>query len=128
YEPDTGEFVIHTPDESARKDYIGGAARDATVAAVFAQLITAGERHGVHCFLVPLRDADGNDLPGVTTSDCGHKGGLNGVDNGRIVFDRVRVPRDALLNRYADVSADGTYSSPIENPSRRFFTMLGTLI
>ncbi|UYM07047.1 acyl-CoA dehydrogenase family protein [Solicola gregarius] len=128
YDSDTDEFVIHTPDRLARKDYIGGAAQHATMAAVFAQLVTDGTTHGVHCLLVPIRDAEGSDLPGVTTSDCGHKGGLNGVDNGRITFDHVRVPRAALLNRYADVAADGTYSSPIENPSRRFFTMLGTLI
>ncbi|PQP55217.1 acyl-CoA oxidase, partial [Mycolicibacterium austroafricanum] len=63
-----------------------------------------------------------------TTSDCHYKGGLPGVDNGRIQFDQVRVPRQNLLNRYADVAADGTYTSPIENPNRRFFTMLGTLI
>jgi acyl-CoA oxidase len=54
--------------------------------------------------------------------------GLNGVDNGRIWFDDVRVPRTALLNEYADVSADGVYSSEIDNPDRRFFTMLGTLV
>jgi acyl-CoA oxidase len=64
----------------------------------------------------------------VTTSDCEYKGGLPGVDNGRIVFDHVRVPRENLLNKYGDVAADGTYSSPIENPNRRFFTMLGTLV
>lgn len=50
------------------------------------------------------------------------------MDNGRIVFDNVRVPRANLLNRYADVAEDGTYSSPIENENKRFFTMLGTLI
>ena len=100
----------------------------ARVAAVFAQLITEGEGHGVHCFVVPIRDDDGNDLPGVTTSDCQYKGGLPGVDNGRIQFDQVRIPRENLLNKYADVAEDGTYSSPIENPGRRFFTMLGTLI
>ncbi|MDQ0284669.1 acyl-CoA dehydrogenase family protein [Rhodococcoides fascians] len=133
YDPKTDEFVINSPTPSSRKDYIGGAAETATVAAVFAQLITAGpgeepEGHGVHCFFVPLRDENGDDLPGVTTSDCQYKGGLPGVDNGRLMFDRVRIPRDNLLNKYADVSADGTYTSPIENPSRRFFTMLGTLI
>ena len=47
----------------------------------------------MHCFLVPIRDEQGRDLPGVTTSDCGHKGGLRGVDNGRIMFDEVRIPR-----------------------------------
>jgi len=132
YDAASEEFVIHSETPNARKDYIGGAAETATIAAVFAQLITGqnGEQvnHGVHCFLVPIRDDEGNDLPGVTTSDCQYKGGLPGVDNGRIVFDHVRVPRTNLLNKYGDVAADGAYSSPIENPNRRFFTMIGTLI
>ncbi len=128
YDPETQAFVIDSPTPTSRKDYIGGAAETARVAAVFAQLITQGEGHGVHCFVVPLRDDEGNDLPGVTTSDCHYKGGLPGVDNGRIQFDQVRIPRVNLLNKYADVAEDGTYSSPIENPNRRFFTMLGTLI
>ena len=128
YDPATQEFVIDSPTRTSRKDYIGGAANTARVAAVFAQLITAGEGHGVHCFVVPIRDDDGNDLPGVTTSDCQYKGGLPGVDNGRIQFDQVRIPRENLLNKYADVAEDGTYTSPIANPGRRFFTMLGTLI
>jgi acyl-CoA oxidase len=38
------------------------------------------------------------------------------------------VPREALLNHFADVAEDGTYSSPIANETRRFFTMLGTLV
>ncbi|MDQ2636453.1 MAG: acyl-CoA dehydrogenase family protein [Actinomycetota bacterium] len=129
YDPATQEFIIDSPTRTSRKDYIGGAAETAQVAAVFAQLITPdGVVHGVHCFLVPLRDDDGNDLPGVTTSDNHYKGGLPGVDNGRLQFAHVRVPRENLLNKYADVAEDGTYSSPIENPNRRFFTMLGTLI
>ncbi|MFT3901040.1 MAG: acyl-CoA dehydrogenase [Gordonia sp. (in: high G+C Gram-positive bacteria)] len=133
YDPKTQEFILNSPTELARKDYIGGAGEHAKVSAVFAQLITGGpgeEPHsrGVHCFYVPLRDAKGNDLPGITTSDCGYKGGLRGVDNGRISFKDVRIPAENLLNRYADVAADGTYSSPIESDNRRFFTMLGTLI
>ncbi|GAA4395001.1 acyl-CoA dehydrogenase [Tsukamurella soli] len=133
YLPEHGEFEIHSPTTSSRKDYIGGAGQHARYAAVFAQLITGGPgedrvSRGVHCFVVPIRDAEGRDLPGVATSDCGYKGGLPGVDNGRIVFDHVRIPRENLLNRYGDVAADGTYSSPIESDGRRFFTMLGTLI
>jgi acyl-CoA oxidase len=132
YDAATEEFVVHSETPTARKDYIGGAAETARIAAVFAQLITTedGEQvnHGVHCVLVPIRDDEGNDLPGVTTSDCQYKGGLPGVDNGRIMFDHVRVPRVNLLNKYGDVAPDGTYSSPVENPSRRFFTMIGTLI
>ena len=128
YDLATQEFVIHSPTPSSRKDYIGGAALHAEVGAVFAQLITKGENHGVHCFVVPLRDDKGNDLPGITTSDDFHKGGLGAVDNGRIVFDHVRVPRENLLNKYGQVDQGGTYSSPIESSNARFFTMLGTLI
>lgn len=128
YDPSTEEFIINSPTPTSRKDYIGGAAQTATLAAVFAQLITRGEHHGVHCFVVPIRDEHGQDLPGITTSDCDYKGGLPGVDNGRIIFDHVRIPRQNLLNKYADVSPDGAYTSPIDNPNRRFFTMLGTLI
>jgi len=128
YDPDTDELVVHTPDRRARKDYIGGAARDGRMAAVFAQLVTGGESHGVHCVLVPIRDESGRPLPGVGIEDCGPKMGLAGVDNGRLTFDQVRVPRTNLLNRYGDVDESGTYSSPIANPTRRFFTMLGTLV
>ena len=60
--------------------------------------------------------------------DCGPKMGLNGVDNGRIWFDNVRVPREALLNRYGDVNEHGDYESPIEDANKRFFTMLGALV
>jgi acyl-CoA oxidase len=128
YDDDAHEFVIHTPDEDARKDYIGNAAVHGRIAAVFAQLVVTGEKRGVHCLVVPIRDEDGSPLPGVTISDDGVKLGLNGVDNGRISFDNVRVPRDALLDRYAQVNEAGVYFSPIENANKRFFTMLGTLI
>jgi acyl-CoA oxidase len=128
YDPDTSEFVITTPDDSARKDYIGNAAEHGRVAVVFAQLRIGGRTQGVHAFVVPIRDDSGEPIPGVRLEDCGQKIGLNGVDNGRIWFDAVRVPRTALLNRYADVTERGDYISPIENADRRFFTMLGTLV
>jgi acyl-CoA oxidase len=128
YDPETQEFEIDTPFEAARKEYIGNAARDGRMAAVFAQLVTNGESQGVHAFLVPIRNEDGSVAGGVRIEDCGLKAGLNGVDNGRLYFDRVRVPRENLLNRYADVAPDGTYSTPIENKTKRFFTMLGTLV
>ncbi len=127
YDPATDELVITTPDDTSRKDYIGNAAEHAEAAVVFAQLEVGGEGHGVHAFVVPLR-ADGELLPGIRVEDDGLKMGLNGVDNGRIWFDGVRIPRDNLLNRFADITDDGRYVSPIENPDKRFFTMLGTLV
>lgn len=128
FDPGTDEFVIHTPSDAARKDYIGNAALHGRLATVFAQLETAGERHGVHAFLVPIRDDDGSTCDGVRIEDCGEKLGLNGVDNGRIWFDHVRIPRENLLDRFGAVDADGVYRSPIPGASRRFFTMLGTLV
>ncbi|HEY0903657.1 MAG TPA: acyl-CoA dehydrogenase [Marmoricola sp.] len=128
YDSASQEFVITTPDESSRKDYIGNAAQHAQAAVVFAQLEVGGVSEGVHAFVVPLRDEQGAVLPGIRIEDDGAKIGLNGVDNGRIWFDDVRIPRDNLLNRYADVTEGGVYRSDIENPDRRFFTMLGTLV
>ncbi|UWF77713.1 MULTISPECIES: acyl-CoA dehydrogenase family protein [Microbacterium] len=128
YDPETEEFVIHTPFRGATKEYLGNAALHGVAATVFAQLITNGVNHGVHCFYVPLRGEDGTDLPGIGREDDGLKGGLNGIDNGRLSFDHVRIPRTNLLNRYGDVAPDGTYSSAIDSPGRRFFTMLGTLV
>ena len=128
YDPDAGEFVVHSPHESSAKTYIGNAAAHGQMATVFGQLVVDGVERGVHCILVPLRDADGNPLPGVTLGDNGHKGGLLGVDNGTIAFDHVRVPRDMLLDRFGSVDAQGRYVSSIENPNRRFFTMLGALV
>jgi len=54
--------------------------------------------------------------------------GLNGVDNGMFWFDKVKVPKANLLNRFGDIDAQGKYVSAIRNPSKRFFTMLGALI
>ncbi|MFW5469688.1 acyl-CoA dehydrogenase [Knoellia sp. CPCC 206435] len=126
---DTDELVVHSPTPAAQKNYIGNAARDGRMAAVFAQLVTAdGKGHGVHCVLVPIRDDTGTAIPGVSIGDNGAKGGLPGVDNGTLSFDHVRVPRENLLGRYGDITDDGTYTSPIDNASRRFFTMLGTLV
>jgi acyl-CoA oxidase len=123
-----GGFVIHTPTPSARKAWIGSAAVHGRMATVFAQLEVGGERHGVHALVVPLRSEAGSFLPGVHGADSGAKIGLNGVDNGQLWFDTVFVPREALLDRFASVSPEGEYSSPIASPGRRFFTMIGTLV
>ncbi|MBJ7451821.1 MAG: acyl-CoA dehydrogenase family protein [Blastococcus sp.] len=128
YDAETQTFDLHTPHQAARKDYIGNAAKDGRMAVVFAQLVAQGKNHGVHAWLVPIRDEQGNALPGVLIEDDGPKAGLLGVDNGRLSFDHVTVPRDMLLDRYGQVAEDGTYTSSIENETRRFFTMLGTLV
>ncbi|CAI9787647.1 unnamed protein product [Fraxinus pennsylvanica] len=86
YEANMGEFVINTPCESAQKYWIGGAANYATHAVVFSQLNIDGKNHGVHAFITQIRDENGNICPNIRIADCGHKIGLNGVDNGRIWY------------------------------------------
>lgn len=128
YLPEDDEFEIHTPFRAAWKEFLGNAALHGKAAVVFAQLITKNVNYGVHAFFVPLRDDDGNLLPGVGCEDDGVKGGLNGIDNGRLHFTHVRIPRGNLLNKLGDVAANGDYSTSIPSSGRRFFTMLGALV
>lgn len=127
YDHTTRSLVIHSPTQTAGKEYIGNALHS-HMAAVFCQLMVNGENHGIHAVLVPLRDENHQTLAGITVKDNGYKMGLNGVDNGRIWFDNVRVPVENLLNKYGSIDHNGQYHSPIQNPSKRFFTMLGALV
>jgi acyl-CoA oxidase len=128
YDGATDELVVSTPNDLAAKDYIGNAAAHGRLAVVFARLLVDDVDHGVNAVLVPIRDETGAVLPGIRIEDDGAKGGLNGVDNGRIWFNEVRVPRAALLDRFATIDDDGVYLSDIPDPDRRFFTMIGTLV
>ena len=127
YDHDTREIIIHSPTLSSGKEYIGNALHS-SMAVVFAQLIVNDENLGVHAIMVPVRDASGSLLEGVTCEDNGYKMGLNGVDNGKFWFNQVRVPVENLLNKYGHIDGEGQYTSPIDNPSKRFFTMLGALV
>lgn len=121
-------LVIHTPNEQAKKEYIGNAALHGQMATTFVKLIIDGKDYGVSAVLVPIRDKSGKSLAGITIEDCGRKMGLNGVDNGKIHYNNVSVPVENLLDRFASISADGKFESPIASDNRRFFTMLGTLV
>ncbi|KAL4859226.1 Acyl-coenzyme A oxidase [Chlorella vulgaris] len=130
----TDEWIVNTPDDGAIKWWIGNAAEDGRMATVFARLKVpapdgsgALDDHGVHAFIVPLRDDAGGLWPGVEIHDCGYKVGLNGIDNGAIRFSSVRVPRDNLLDRFATVDRSGRYSSPMTSATKRFAATLGEL-
>ena len=129
----TDEWIINTPDEGAIKWWLGNSL-DGKAATVFARLKVPSPDasgvlvdHGVHAFIVPLRDDAHNLLPGVEIRDCGYKVGLNGIDNGAIRFTSVRVPRDNLLDRFATVDRSGRYSSPVPSAAKRFAATLGEL-
>ena len=67
-------------------------------------------------------------LPGVTVEDMGYKIGLNGVDNAKLAFDNVRIPRENLLNKHSDVTADGEFQSSIQGARNRFLTVADQLL
>lgn len=121
-------FTIHTPHQNARKEYIGNAALHGQKATVFAKLIINGEDYGVNAFVVPLRTQSGEMHRGVEIEDCGHKMGLNGVDNGLIAFNNVIIPKENMLDQFASVDENGEFQSSISSDNKRFFTMLGTLV
>lgn len=66
-------------------------------------------------------------MPGITVGDCGEKIGLNGVDNGWLKFHNYRIPRDALLDKIAQVDAEGNYTSKFESEGKRFAMSIASL-
>ena len=76
----------------------------ATHAVVLARLITKGVDHGIHPFIVQIRNLkDHTPLPGITVGDIGPKLGYLGMDNGFLKLDHVRIPRDQMLMKYSKV-------------------------
>lgn len=108
----TDEFIINTPHVGATKWWIGGAAHSATHCSVYARLKVDGEDYGVKTFVVPLRDANHNLMPGVSLGDIGAKMGRDGIDNGWIQFSSVRIPRFYMLQKYCKVTAEGDVTLP----------------
>lgn len=108
FDEESDEFVIHTPNVSATKWWIGGAAQTATHCAVFAQLIVKGVGYGTKTFITPLRNPKTFELlPGVAIGDIGKKMGRDGIDNGWIQFTYVRIPRAYMLMKYTQVTRAG---------------------
>ncbi|CAH2073077.1 unnamed protein product, partial [Iphiclides podalirius] len=128
YCPESRRFVLHTPDFEAAKFWVGSLGKCATHAIVYAMLISKGKNHGLHTFVVPIRDPKTlKPYPGVTVGDIGEKIGLNGVDNGFVMFDNYQLPKDAALDRLGGVDENGDYKSPFRDPNKRFGASLGIL-
>merc|ERR1719225_891593 len=128
YDPATQEFVVHTPHPLAQKYWITNGAVHAKHVVVMAQMFVEGKNEGIHALLVRMRDNDMQTIPGVTIEDMGYKMGLNGVDNAKLSFDKVRVPRENLLNKFSDVTEEGKFVSKIGSGRARFLTVADQLL
>nr|CAD7412290.1 unnamed protein product [Timema poppensis] len=128
YDPSSQQFVINTPDFQAAKCWVGNLGKTCTYALVFAQLITVDGSHGLHAFVVPIRDPTTFlPYPGLILGDIGDKAGLNGIDNGFIMFQNYRIPRENLLNRTSDVTPEGDYETSFSNPEQQLGAALENL-
>lgn len=114
YDPNTKEFIIHSPHLTASKWWNGSMGRTATHAIVVAQLLIpkggASEEYvsqGPHPFIVQIRDENTHlPLDGIAVGDIGPKYGYASMDNGYMLFDKFRVPHSAMLSRYSHVDPD----------------------
>lgn len=125
YDPVDEEFTVNTPHPMAQKYWITNGALHAHYCVVFGDLRIKGKEdktEGVHAFLVPIRNINTHEpLPGVTIQDMGHKMGLNGIDNAKLSFDNVKIPRENMLDRYASVDKNGNYATEVEGAVRSRF-------
>lgn len=77
---------------------------------------------------MPLRDTNNlQPFAGVLVGDMGEKIGLNGLDNGFVMFNNYRIPKEYLLARTGDISDDGQFFSPIKSNKKRIGASFGAL-
>ncbi|MES4888810.1 acyl-CoA dehydrogenase [Streptomyces sp. NPDC096012] len=122
---ETGGFVLHTPHAGAEKfmpnTSTTGGPKTAVVAA---RLIVDGQDQGVFLFLTPLSDERGL-LPGIRVRRLPLRPGAP-VDHCLTAFDRVRLPREALLEaEHGRYGEDGTLVSNVGNRRKRFLRSIG---
>ncbi|XP_028394641.1 peroxisomal acyl-coenzyme A oxidase 1-like isoform X2 [Dendronephthya gigantea] len=111
YSPETETFIIHSPTLTATKWWPGSLAHTSTHAIVMARLITQGQDHGIHAFIVQIRSLEDHKvLPGIKLGHIGPKMAYDIIDNGFMNFNKVHIPRENMLMKYSQVSRDGYYT------------------
>jgi acyl-CoA oxidase len=122
--PEDKTFIIHSPHLTASKWWIGSLGRTANHAVVMAQLIISGKSYGPHPFFVQIRDLKTHEpLENISIGDIGSKFGYNTMDNGFLLFNKVKVPHVSMLARFSRVDpATNKYMRP-SSPSLIYGTL-----
>ncbi|KAG6917134.1 hypothetical protein DXG01_003724 [Tephrocybe rancida] len=102
YDPVTREFEIHSPTLTSSKWWIGALGKTSTHGVVQAKLILPGGKDvGPHLFFVQLRSMGPKALAGYSPTD-----------NGFARFDHIRIPKENMLSKFAQVTDEGEYVHP----------------
>jgi acyl-CoA oxidase len=118
------EYEIHSPTLTSLKFWPTGMFAS-THAMVFAQLLINGQNHGLHGFMVQLRQSDGTTMPGVELGEIGPKLNFTSNNIGYARFTRVRIPVDRLFSKYSHVTANGDYVAAPRSLSKfRYISMM----
>ncbi|CAH2102902.1 unnamed protein product [Euphydryas editha] len=125
YDANTEEFILHSPTLSSYKWWPGGLAHTANYCVVMAQLYIKDKNYGIQPFIVQIRDEETHmPLPGIHVGEIGPKLGFNTVNNGFLGFNHVRIPRDSMLMKNAQVLKDGTFKASTTNSKLVYGTMV----
>jgi acyl-CoA oxidase len=112
WDPSTSTFDLHSPTVGAHKNWISqGLTADKCV--VVASLIVNEKNLGPHAFLMDYH-SKGELVEGVKKGDMGPKTIGNDLDNAWISFEHVKLPKESLLSRFADI-VDGKYVQKVKN-------------
>lgn len=113
FDENSDEIVLNSPTLTAYKWWPGSLAQTANYCIVMAQLYSKGQHHGIHPFMVQIRDEETHmPLPGLEVGDIGDKVGFKAVNNGFLGFKNYRIPRDNMLMKNAKLMRDGTFIKP----------------
>lgn len=114
WNPEDRTFTLHSPHLTSSKWWIGSLGRTANYAVVMAQLVIGGKPYGPHPFVCQVRDLNTHQpLDGIYVGDIGPKFGYNTMDNGFLLFNKVKIPHVNLLARFSGVDPDtSTYIRP----------------
>ncbi|CAF0854889.1 unnamed protein product [Didymodactylos carnosus] len=111
FEHSSDSFIIDTPTITATKFWPGYLGRTANYVILMAQLYTNGKNCGLQPFLVQIRDFNTHEpLPGIEVGEISGRLAHEAGDNGYLRLTNVRIPRNQMLMRLANVDRNGNFT------------------